>query len=115
MFLDTQTFIVILGFVYGLSIAVFGWRHTLASISGIKHLFSKQSVKNPELSYIYKTKIKFSFWAGGISLLISIVAIANNLDDLSVLGYALAVALLSLVYPVILSGALYYPLYKKLA
>lgn len=115
IFIDPQTFIVILGFIYGLTIAVFGWQQTLASISGFKHLFSKQNIRDPELSHIYKTKIKFSLWAGFISLLISFVAIAHNLADSAYLGYAIAVALLSLVYPIVISGALFYPLYKKLA
>ncbi|RXJ74944.1 hypothetical protein CS022_01835 [Veronia nyctiphanis] len=115
IFLDTQTFIVILGFVYGIPLAVFGWDKTLKSIVGFKYMFTHPSTKKPELGLVYKAKIKFSFWAVGISFLISLVAIANNIEDLSVLGYALALALLSVVYPMILSGILYYPLYKKLA
>ena len=61
---------------------------------------------------IAKTGILFSMLNGGLFTLVGAVQMLQNLDDPSVIGPALAVAILSLLYAALLSGFVFMPLVR---
>jgi flagellar motor component MotA len=115
MYFDPQTVVVVLGFTYGLSVVSFGLKATMNSINSFKYILLNPQKDSKELSHIYKTQMKLSFIAGGISTLLGLIALGSNLSDLRSLGPALSIICISLLYPLLVSGLVYYPLYKKLA
>ncbi|SFD49904.1 hypothetical protein [Pseudoalteromonas denitrificans] len=115
VFIDASTFISIFPFIYGLTIVVFGLSKAVNSIVGFKYLFLEKPDNDSELSDIYKSQINFSMIAGVILTLISITGLLATLHDIQALVPALTEVILGLVYPVLISGLVYYPLYKKLA
>lgn len=117
MMLDAQALIVIFTLIYGLTLVIYGFSNTVNSITGIKYLFNENLSSNSELSHIYKTQIKLSMIAATIYLLIGFVAIGHNIVEINTLQLmqSFSVTTLSLVYALLLSGLIYYPLYKKLA
>jgi len=113
---DTPTFIFMISLIYGLTISVYGLSKTINSIVGIKYLFTGKPDGDSELSNIYKTQINFSVIAGIILTLLGSLSLLNGMPKIGVgLFPALTVWILGLIYPVIISGLVYYPLYKKLA
>ena len=59
---------------------------------------------------IAKTAIMFSMLNGGLFVLVGAVQMLQNLEDPSVIGPALAVAVMSLLYAALLSGFVFMPL-----
>jgi hypothetical protein len=112
---DAPTFVFIFSFTYGLTIAVYGLSKTVNSIVGFKFLVIEKPDRDPELSNIYKTQISGSVIAGIIMILIGVLSLLNNVPENEALFPALAVLILGLMYPALISGLVYYPLYKKLA
>ena len=115
IYIDVATIIFIVPAVYGLSLVIYGYRKTLLSINNIKYLFMSVVTPKEEVSNIYLNQIKLTIITAVIGLSAGIMAFLSNYDDPSSIGPGLAVLMPFILYPSLIIGLIYYPLYKKLA
>ena len=117
MYIDVVTIVFIIPAVYGLSLVIYGYRKTLLSIKSIKYLFISANTPKEQLSNIYSTQIKLTIITSVIGLSAGLMAVLVNYDlvDSRSIGPELAVLMPLILYPSLIIGLIYYPLYKKLA
>ena len=117
IYIDVVTIVFIIPTVYGLSSVIYDGRKTLLSIKGIKYLFIAVNTPKEALSNIYLTQIKLTIITSVIGFSAGLMAVLVNYDpvDSSSIGPELAVLMPLILYPSLIIGLIYYPLYKKLA
>ena len=117
VFFDPLTLIYTVIFIYGLTVVVFGLSKAINSILGFKYLFIEKPEKDPNLSVVYKNQMQIAVFSGIIHILIVTTGLLSQgvFNNNEALEPALAVAMLGIVYPTLISGLVYYPLHKRLA
>jgi hypothetical protein len=117
LFINLQAVVFIFSFIYGLTVVVFGLRKSMDSILGFKYLFMEVRDSDSELSTIYKNQISFSVIGGVIYALIVITGqlATGYYQNYGGVVSIVAVSMFGLLYPALVSGLVYFPLYKKLA
>ena len=114
IYLDIPSLLLLVPVVYGLSFVIHGTDLTVESVSGIKYLFVQKPPRNRHLALLYKNQIKFSMIAAVIGMISGLIPVLNYMDSFTSIGPALVIVLSPLVYSVVISGMVFYPLYKKL-
>lgn len=116
-FIDVQSLLFVLLFMYAATVIAFGSAGLLKSFKGLSYLFASDISPTPAtefLSVIFKRQIYFIYGAALIGLLIGSIAIHTNVDEAIIFHRAYAVNLVVLLYAAIIAEGLLRPLAAKL-
>lgn len=116
-FIDVQSLLFVLLFMYAATVIAFGSTGLLKSLTGLSYLFASDISPTPAtefLSIIFKRQIYFIYGAALIGLLIGSIAIHANVDEAIIFHRAYAVNLVVLLYAAIIAEGILRPLAAKL-
>lgn len=113
VFFDFGFYVVIPLIIYGLSMVSFGKEDTVRSLSNLRYLVLGNANHCKRLSRIYKTQVVFSFVAGLVVFLAGLIVALADVEQVSVVFASISLHLVAPFFSLILTGFVYYPLYKK--
>lgn len=116
-FIDVQSILFVLLFMYATTVIAFGSTGLIKSVKGLSYMFASEISPTPAtefLSVILKKQIYFIYGAALIGLLIGSIAIHGNVDEAIVFHRAYAVNLVVLLYAAIIAEGILRPLAAKL-
>lgn len=102
-FINIKTLCLIAGLPFFLLLGSHGRKFVEFIPEAIKTLFLDPPDQNPKFAEIAKDGEKFALAAGTIGVVIGLINVLGNLDDLTQVGPAMALSLLSIAYGLILS------------
>lgn len=102
-FINLETLFVVAGLTFFLLLSSHGRKFIEFLPEAIKTLFFDPPEHNPNFAEIAKDGEKFALAAGAIGVVIGLINVLGNLADLTKVGPAMSLSLLSIAYGLILS------------
>ncbi len=111
LFINAPSAILVLGVSYFVGIAAHGWRDFNCSIKALLYAYRKRVPSSLGMIHIHiiRSMRVYVVLSGLLGFLVGLVQMLNNLDDPSKIGPALAVAILTVFYSVLLILLVFQP------